>query len=360
MDEQPTPPPTSLQLSLELILWLIAAIALAVWLINSYLKPSTTVEAKSVAAPAVKADANAVETHVRIKDLPNADENKYLIGFQHEGNVFLDASSFCEQPNFRPFADMDGKIQSTFEHGALIATPDIAIPARWRNTRWFLLSENNPPELFRANASYQWLNYAHGPVNGACLFFGALPNSQATKAFSTQTAQPVIGVLTNEQADLRLEEHGEIFAITEENKSLYSQVLPWLDVFKSTAPRCNDSDPEPPSVWVLPFRTRITAGSEERTHWFVNAGCDLNAQWALAMTADNDTTVFIKLKRPILPYDYWPVKIWTVDVDGDGSPEFLVQAQYYEGLRHVLLKLSTDEQSKLVFTEIAASAYEGI
>jgi hypothetical protein len=90
------------------------------------------------------------------------------------------------------------------------------------------------------------------------------------------------------------------------------------------------------------------------------SGCDVLDRWSLVMMNEDETVSFIGRDRPPQDYDYWPVKIWTVDTDGDGAPEFLVKAQYYEGSSYVLLRLINDEKAGYRLTEIAGTTYEGL
>jgi hypothetical protein len=52
--------------------------------------------------------------------------------------------------------------------------------------------------------------------------------------------------------------------------------------------------------------------------------------------------------------------VWTADIDNDGVPEFLIEAQYYEGSRYVLFRLNKNDKGGYYFTEIAGTSYEGL
>ena len=78
------------------------------------------------------------------------------------------------------------------------------------------------------------------------------------------------------------------------------------------------------------------------------------------ITNEDETVSFIRRDDPLRSYDYWPTKIWTVDIDGDGALEFLIRAQYYEGSSYMLLRLINDEKTGYRLTEVTGTAYEGL
>jgi hypothetical protein len=300
--------------------------------------------------------------------LDEFSEQKIFIGFKYGDRVYMDASELCQQPGFRAHADEAGLIQVKDPAGTqlVIETPDIALPGNLASEVWSVISSNDRLEHRVFDAPYQWLDEAHAPASGACLFLGQSTRGKAPRKIYTSYAEPVIGMLGREEiADIRLQWHDGATVVTPKNRleSLrkFPWLLAWLHQFSSpSAKQCGSSDGFMPSTLVLPIKVNILPNSKQTTHWLAATGCGQRDRWSLVVANEDGPTSFITLNEPMGHSEYGPAKIWTTDVDGDGMPEFLIKAQYDRGSRHVLLRLNEREGGVYHLTEIAASAYEGL
>jgi hypothetical protein len=128
--------------------------------------PTTSLIAAKTQPPAAQLPA----WHLRVTDFST---QKIFIGFMYKGRVYMDASRFCMQPNFRTHADNEGriKIKNQSDESLLLRTPDIVLPGQLASKIWSVVSAH-PPEQHVFDTPYQWLSFAFAPSNGACLFFG--------------------------------------------------------------------------------------------------------------------------------------------------------------------------------------------
>lgn len=83
-----------------------------------------------------------------------------------------------EEAGFRTHADSEGLVgvQEQINAGLLLGTPDITLPSKLTPKIWSIVS-SHPPERRIFNTPYQWLSYAFGSVNGACLFWAEKPDT---------------------------------------------------------------------------------------------------------------------------------------------------------------------------------------
>jgi len=302
--------------------------------------------------------------HLQLDDVP---EGKVFIGFKYGDSVYMDASDLCQQPGFRAHADEEGVFQfkGTPNTGLVLETPDITLPDGLAHEVWWIVSSHRPPEGRSFDAPYQWLNEAHAPVNGACLFLGQSTETKIPRKLNKIYAEPVIGLIgRDEVADTRLQPHEDATEVTPKNRleSLrkFPWLLAWLHQFSSNgAKQCGSSDGFMPTTLVLPMKVRILPNGQQAMHWLAATGCEQLDRWSLVMANEDGTTSFITLNEPMGYSEYGPAKIWTTDIDGDGIPEFLIKAQYYKGSRYVLLRLNESEGGGYHLSEIATSAYEG-
>jgi hypothetical protein len=103
-------------------------------------------------------------------------------------------------------------------------------------------------------------------------------------------------------------------------------------------------------------QVRLSPASEQNSHWLAASSCGEQNDWSMVITNEDETVSFVRLGRLRSPDDYKPVEVWTTDIDGDGTPEFLVKAQYAEGWRYVLLRLNTESKAGYELIEIAKTA----
>jgi hypothetical protein len=303
--------------------------------------------------------------HLQLDDVP---EGMVLIGFKYGDRVYMDASELCQQPGFRAHADEDGRIEVKDREGVplVMETPDITLPDNLAREIWTVLSAHQPPESRVFDTPYQWLNEAHAPANGACLFLGQGTRMKAPRKIYTNYAEPVIGLMgRGEMPDTRLQVHEEVIRVTSKNRLESLRKLPWLlawlHQFSSNgAKQCGSSDGFMPSTVVLPMKVKILPNGQQAMHWLAATGCEQLDRWSLVMTNEDGTTSFITLNEPMGYSEYGPAKVWTIDIDGDGMPEFLIKAQYYKGSKYVLLRLNESEGGGYYLSEISASAYEGL
>jgi hypothetical protein len=301
--------------------------------------------------------------------LLNIAEPEVLLGFRSAGGVFLDASTFCSHEDFRIRADGEEKeIQSPGGDagGLVLATPEITLPESLDHKIFTIVSEEASPEVHVVDIAYQWLNYVNGPSNGACIFLGKKAAKESAKQIPIPLdtdVVPVIALTSKDiQPDVRLVAQDNAIKVTEENRLATIKKHPWLfrwlKEFSSNASEQCGPGEFMPDTWLLPIQGTVVSGGKQRQHWMVTSGCDW-LSWTLVITNEDETVSFIRRDGPLRSYDYWPTKIWTVDLDGDGALEFLVKAQYYEGSSYMLLRLINDGKTGYRLTEITGTAYEG-
>lgn len=318
----------------------------------------------SVSQEAQWVDEKGPAWHLQLDDAP---EGKIFIGFKYGDRVYMDASELCQQPGFRVHADEQGLIQVKDPAGTelVVETPDIVLPGNLAYEVWSVVSSDEWLERRVFDAAYQWLDEAHAPANGACLFLGQSTRRKAPRRIYTDYAEPVIGLLGREDVpNVRLQAHGDATEVTAKNRLETLRKLPWLlawlHQFSSNgAKQCGSADEFMPSSLVLPMKVKILPNSRETTHWLAATGCKQLDRWSLVMANEDGTTSFIILSEPPDFSAYGPSKVWTSDVDGDGVPELLIKAKYRKGSKHVLLRLNESEGGGYHLTEIATSAYEG-
>jgi hypothetical protein len=283
--------------------------------------------------------------------LDDSSDQKIFIGFKYGDRVYMDVSELCQQPGFRAHADQEGVFEvknQTRSARLVLETPDVVLPDSLAHEVWWVISANELPEGRSFDAPYQWLNEAHAPAKGACLFLGQRTRGKVPRKLNTEYAEPVIGLIGREDvADIRLKANEDTTKVTPENRleSLrkFPWLLAWLHQFSSKgAKQCGSSDGFMPSTLVLPMQVTISNG-KQATHWLAATGCEQLDHWSLVMANEDGTTSFITLDQPPGESGYEPTKVWTTDIDGDGIPEFLIKAQYDKGSRHVLLRLTEGE-----------------
>ncbi|MCZ8257984.1 MAG: hypothetical protein O9327_20250, partial [Polaromonas sp.] len=177
-------------------------------------------------------------------------------------------------------------------------------------------------------------------------------------------AEPVLALTnTDTLADLRLDMHTEAIRIKRDRRAIHISkhpwLLRWLREFSSNASKRCGSDEFRPLTVLMPMQVRLFPASEQNTHWLAASSCGEQSDWSMVITNEDETVSFVQLGRLRSPDDYKPVEVWTADTDGDGTPEFLVRAQYAGGWRYVLLRLNTEGKAGYELTEIARTAYQG-
>jgi hypothetical protein len=324
--------------------------------------PLQTVQTAQKEAPQVVAKESV--WHLRLRDIP---ERKIFIGFKYADRVYMDVSELCNQAGFRMHADDEGLVQVNDPSGTglVLETPDITLPGGLGHEIWWVVSSDELPEGRVFDAPYQWLSDAHAPPHGACLFLGQRTRGKVPRKLNTAYAEPVIGLIGREDvADIRLRAHEGAIEVTKDNRVGKLKTLPWLlswlHKFSSEgAEHCGSSDGFMPTSRLLPIKVKITPTSQQNAHWLAATGCKVLDRWSLVMTNEDGTASFIPVQMQPDTDGYSPTKVWTVDIDDDGLPEFLFKAQYYEGSRHVLLRLNKNDQGDYYLTEIAGTSYEG-
>lgn len=298
------------------------------------------------------------------RSLMDVDTPEILIGFKSAGRVYLDASSFCEQPGFRSRADIDMRIalQPGDMRRLLVETPDILLPEKLGHGILSVVSTDTAPEARVFDSPYQWLGEAYGPQQGACLLLGQKPASGAPQQLNAFDAEPVIALTgTDTPVDLRLVTQAKAIRVTKDNRGVsiktHPWLLRWLREFSSNASKQCGPDEFRPLTVLMPVQVRLSPASEQNRHWLAASGCGGQSDWSLVVTHEDETVSFVQLGRSRRPDDYKPTQVWTTDTDGDGTPELLVRAQYAEGWRYVLLRLVTDGKAGYELAEIAKTAY---
>lgn len=302
-----------------------------------------------------------VDPHRRLMDI---DTPEVLIGFKSAGKVYLDVSSFCDQPGFRSRADIDRRIalQPGDMRRLLIETPDILLPEKLDHGIWSVVSTAMAPEVRVFDSPYQWLGDSYGPQRGACLLLGKKTTSGAPQQLNAFDAEPVIALMSMDMpADLRLDTQAKAIRVTKDNRGAnikkHPWLLRWLREFSSNASKqCGPGEFRPLTV-LMPVQARLSPASEQNQHWLAASGCGEQNDWSLVIINEDETASFVRLGRLRNPDGYKPTQVWTTDTDADGTPEFLVRAQYAEGWRYVLLRLHTDAKAGYELTEITKTAY---
>jgi hypothetical protein len=304
-------------------------------------------------------------SHLRLGNVP---ERKIFIGFKYVDRMYMDVSELCQQPGFRTHADNKGLIEVQGQDGTelIFETSDVTLPSKLADSIWWVVSSDAQLEERVFDMPYQWLSYAHSPVNGACLFLGEKVGDRIPREFHTHESEPVIGLMGfGAPLDLRLLAHEGLIEVSKDNRveklREFPWLLDWLHKFSSEgSEQCDSSDGFMPTSRVLPIKAKILPHGQQDTHWLAATGCDAFDRWSLVMANEDGTTSFITVSMPPHTDDYWPSKAWTVDIDNDGVPEFLIKAQYYEGDRYVLLRLDKNLKGGYSLIEIAGTSYEGL
>lgn len=297
------------------------------------------------------------------RSLMDIDPPEVLIGFKSAGKVYLDASRFCEQPGFRARADIDRRIALQPEDlkRLLVETPDTILPENLDHRILSVVSTGMAPEVRVFDSSYQWLGDSYGPLHGACLLLGKKTTTGAPQKLDAFEAEPVIALAdTDISADLRLDTQAKAVRVTQDNREAsikkYPWLLRWLREFSSNASKqCGPGEFKPLTL-LMPVQARLSPASEQNRHWMAASGCGGQNDWSLVITHEDKNVSFVRLGSLRNPDDYKPDQVWTTDTDADGTPEFLVRAQYAEGWRYVLLRLNTDDKTGYYLTEIAKTA----
>jgi len=324
-------------------------------------------EIKSSAFPATQKDAPEVATrgpswHLQLKDVP---AQKAFIGFKYGNHIYIDVSELCLQPGFREYAD-DGGVGNENTSRLLSETPDIRLPDELAQGVWWVISSEVLPEDRIFNTPYQWLGSATPPYNYACLFLGQRSGQKIVRQFSTEESEPVIGLMGFEAPlDLHLKEHEGWINVTDDNRAVTMRQLPWLHSWMNKFggkgdELCGYSEGMTPDVALLPIKVKILPNGQQDAHWLAATGCDVLDRWSLVMANEDGTVSFITVTMPPETENYRPAKVWTVDIDNDGAPEFLIKAQYYEGAKYVLLRMNKNGKGGYYLTEIAGTSYEGL
>jgi hypothetical protein len=297
------------------------------------------------------------------RSLMDIDMPEVLIGFKTGGRVYLDVSGFCEQPGFRDRAEIDGRTahEPADPRKFLVETPDITLPKSLDQRIFSLVSTGAAPEVSVFDSPYQWLNGSRGPVQGACMLLGKKTATGAPQALDPFAAEPVVALTdTDAAADLRLEAQAKPINVTKDNRGAsirkYPWLLRWLREFSSNASRQCGTDEFLPLTQLMPVQSSLLLSSRQNTHWVVASGCAGQNDWSLVITNEDETVSFVRLGRLRSPDDYKPNQVWVIDTDNNGTPEFLVRAQYAQGWRYVLLRLNPDDSTGYHLTEIAKTA----
>lgn len=298
------------------------------------------------------------------RSLMDIDRPEILIGFKSADKVYLDVSSFCEQPGFRSRAEIDRRIalQPGDLGRLLIETPDIILPESLDHRILSVVSADMAPEVRVFDSPYQWLGDTYGPQHGACLLLGKKTAGGAPQKLRAFDADPVIALTnTDTPAGLRLDMQAKAIKVTKDNRAAsirkYPWLLRWLREFSGNAAKQCGPDEFRPLTVLMPVQARLSPASAQTRHWVAVSGCGGQNDWSLVITNEDETVSFVRLSRLPSPDDYKPTQVWTTDTDEDGTPEFLVKAQYPEGWKYVLLRLNTDDRAGYYLTEIAKTAY---
>lgn len=303
--------------------------------------------------------------HLQLEHVP---DQRIFIGFKYADRVYMDVSGLCRQPGFRTHADNESliKVKDQVDATLVLETPDITLPSQLTESIWWVVSSDAQPEERLLDMPYQWLSYAYGPVNGACLFLGASTGKKIPLELLTDESEPVIGLAgLGVPLGQQLVAHEGSIEVTQTNRVEKLREFPWLlswlhKFSREGAEQCQSSDGFMPTSKLWPIKVKALRNDQQDTHWLAITGCEFSARWSLVMSNEDGTVSFITALRPPNTEYYLPAKLWTADIDNDGMPEFLIKAQYYEGTRYVLLRLKRSEKSGYYLTEIAGSSYEGI
>lgn len=301
------------------------------------------------------------------RSLMDIDMPQVLLGFKSVGRVYLDISSYCEQPGFRSRAEIDRPVTPQPENMGklLVETPDISLPESLDHKILSVVSAEMAPEIRVFDSPYQWLGDNYGPQHGACLLLGKKTARGEPQKLDAFDAAPIIALAsTDTPADLRLEAQAKPLRVIEDNRATsirkHPWLLRWLKEFSSNASKqCGPGEFKPLTV-LMPVQTRLSVTSEQNTHWMASSACDGESNWSLVVTNEDETVSFVELSRLRSPDDYRPAQVWATDTDGDGTPELLVWAQYPKGWRYILLRLNADDKAGYSLTEIAKTAYVGL
>jgi len=324
-------------------------------------------EMKTQPLPVVQVDSPgpvAIEApwHLQLTNIP---EQKVFIGFKHAGQVFIDASDLCLQPDFREHVRNEGPEPEDGER-PLSEASDISLPKELIQRTWWIVSSGVQAEDRTFDTPYQWLGERLAYVNYACLFLGQKMDRIALNQFRTYKSEPVIGLMGFETPlDLHLKEHEGWIEVRDDNRAAKIRELPWLFswINKFSAKgleQCGYTEDVMLDMALLPIKIRVLPDSQQNAHWLAATGCNVLDHWSLVMTNEDGTVSFVTVTMPPDVESYQPGKIWTADIDNDGMPEFLIQARYYGGSRYVLLRLNKNGKGGYYFTEIARTSYEGV
>lgn len=301
------------------------------------------------------------------RSLMDVDRPDVLIGFKSADKVYLDLSSFCEQPGFRSRAEVDRPIapQPGSLGKLLVETPDINLPASLNHGILSVISTDMAPEARVFDSPYQWLSDAYGPAHGACLLLGKKTARGAPQKLDAFEARPVIALTSTEvPVDMRLDVQAKPITITTNNRGdnirKHAWLLPWLEKFgRDALKQCGPAEFEPLAL-LMPVQARLSPASKQNRHWVAASGCGGQNDWSLVITHEDGAVSFVRQGSLPRADEYKPDRVWTSDTDGDGTPEFLVRARYPQGWRYVLLRLNMDDKAGYSLTEIAKTAYIGL
>lgn len=319
------------------------------------------------ALPAVPKDEPQAEPsgpswHLQLRDVP---AQKAFIGFRHDGQVYIDASELCLQPDFRQYIENKDFLKESNPR-LLSEAPDIALPGELAQRVWWVVSGDVLPEERIFDAPYQWLGPPPKFFNDACLFLGQKVGKETFQKFRTHESEPIIGLMgLSAPLDLRLQAQEGWITVTDDNRATSMREFPWLLSWVTKlgvkgVERCGYSEGYTPNVDLLPIKVKILPDAQQDAHWLAATGCNVLDHWSLVMTNEDGTVSFITVTMPPGVDKYYPGKVWTVDIDGDGMPEFLIKAQYFKGSRYALLRLNRNDKGGYYFTEITGTSYEGL
>lgn len=342
------------------------SLAIFVFLLAGFMGAVSCFGTKPSSAPTAKTPGMGpwrVDPHRSLMDI---DKPEVLIGFKSTDKVYLDISAFCEQAGFRSRAGVDRQIAPPGEGPGklLVETPDIVLPESLDRRIFSVVSADMAPEVRVFDSPYQWLGDAHGPLHGACLLLGKKTVQGAPKKLDAFTAAPVIALASTDMpAELRLNAQAKAVRVTSANREgmvrKYPWLLQWLNEFSSNAAKQCGPDEFRPLTTLMPVHARLSPDARQTRHWVAASGCGGQNDWSLVITNEDETISFVRLSRRPIPDDYRPSQVWTSDTDADGTPEFLVRAQYADGWRYVLLRLNTDEKAGYNLVEVTKTAFHG-
>lgn len=318
---------------------------------------------RRIAAPSTPQEVHWVEGPAWDLELNDVPEEKIFVGFKYDDRIYMDASELCGESGFRRYVDSGAEQQP--DDGWLFQAPDIEFPSKLVDKNWWVIGTDAQPESRVFDMFYQWLSHDAAPPIRSCLFLGKREEEQNPQKFRPNESKPVIGLMGGPTPlDLYLRENEGSIEVNKINRTAmlrrFPWLLAWLHKFSGEgAAQCGEEEFMPISL-LLPIEVKMRPDAQKRMHWLAATGCDVHDRWSLVMTNEDGTTSFISLDRNLGTDGYWPTKVWTADIDGDGVPEFLIKAQYYEGESYVLLRLNESALDGYYLTEIAASAYEGL